>query len=265
MVHKKMLLDLQALGIMPGNDLLVHSSYKSLGAEVENPMQVIETLRFALGEEGTLLFPTLTYEAVPALPAEKRIFDVRHTPSDVGALSEVFRNMEGVVRSVHPTHSVAAIGKRAETYVANHEKDATPVGENSPFRKLRDYKGYILMLGCGLNPNTSMHGVEELANAPYCLQHKFDYQCTNAQGEVNTLNVQRHHFRNAHGERINQRYDRLQYILPGYVLAGGKVLDADCYIIAAKLMWDIAEKVMKDDPLFFVDDEASVKKSEVLA
>ncbi|MCL2189602.1 MAG: AAC(3) family N-acetyltransferase [Defluviitaleaceae bacterium] len=258
MVHKQMLLDLQAMGVMPGANLLVHSSFKSLGKDVESPAQVIETLRFALGEEGTLLIPALTYEQVPVFPEEKRVFDVRNTPSDVGIISETFRKMEGVVRSLHPTHSVAAAGKRTQEFVANHEKDSTPVGENSPFRKLRDAKGFILMLGCGLAPNTSMHGVEELAGAPYCLRHVFDYLCTDAQGATHTLNIRRHHFCNAHGEKIHQRYDRLKYILPGYVLAGGKVLDADCYIIAAKLMWDIAEKVMRDDPLFFVDDAASI-------
>ncbi|MCL2203839.1 MAG: AAC(3) family N-acetyltransferase [Defluviitaleaceae bacterium] len=261
MVHKQMLADLQALGVMPGNCLLVHSSYKSLGKGVEDPAQVIETLRFALGEEGTLMMPTLSYESVPALPDERRVFDVRATPSDVGAISECFRKMPGVVRSLHPTHSVAAVGKRAREMVAHHEKDTTPVGENSPLRKLRDAKGFILMLGCGLEPNTSMHGVEELAGVPYVLRHAFDYACTDAQGVPHTLNIRRHHFRNAHGGKVIQRYDRLKYILPSYVLAGGKVLEAVSYIIAARLMWDIAEKVMGDDPLFFVDDSATVSNA----
>jgi aminoglycoside 3-N-acetyltransferase len=250
MLHEKMLTDLQALGVKRGEYLLMHSSYKSLGPGINGPEQVIDTLCAALGDEGTLLIPSLSYESVPV---SNRVFDVRNTPSDVGAISEYFRKMPGVKRSLHPTHSVAAVGAKAAEIVAGHEKDDSPVGANSPFRKLRDLGGQILMLGCGLNPNTSLHGVEELAEPPYAFRHTLDYKCTDADGTTFTLNIRRHHFKNAHGGNVIQRYDRLKFILPGYIMAGGKVLDADCYLIEAKPMWDIAEKIMRDDPLFFVD------------
>ena len=250
MIQVKMLDDLKRLGIKPGGCLLVHSSYKSLGKDIESPAQVIETLRAALGENGTLLFPTLSYSSVPV---DKPVFHINETPSDVGAISEFFRKQPGVIRSLHPTHSVAAIGAKAAEIIQGHEKDDSPVGANSPFRKLRDLNGQILMLGCGLRPNTSMHGVEELAMPPYVFRHKFDYQCTDAKGRVRTLNIRRHHFHNEHDGKVIQRYDRLQYVLPADVLRGGQVLDAACYLFEAKLMWDMAEQVMRDDPLFFVD------------
>jgi aminoglycoside 3-N-acetyltransferase len=161
--------------------------------------------------------------------------------------------MPGAVRSLHPTHSVAAIGAEAAEIVKDHEKDDSPVGANSPLRKLRDVHGQILMLGCGLLPNTSMHGVEELAEPPYGFRGHLDYQCTDANGITHTLTIRRHNFRNEHGGEVIQRYDRLKFLLPGYIMANGKVLDANCYLFEAKPMWDIAEKVMRDDPLFFVD------------
>ena len=259
MIHEKMLADLRALGVKDGGILLVHSSFKSLGAAYLSEMKdaghdailcVIETLRAALGAQGTLLIPTLTYASVPV---SNRVFDVRTTTSNVGAITEYFRTMPGVVRSLHPTHSVAAIGPLAIAMTVNHERDTTPVGEHSPFRKLRDLGGQILMLGCGLRPNTSMHGIEELAEPPYLFRYAFDYACTDALGATHTLHIKRHHFDNKHGEDIAQRYDRLKYLLPEYIMASGKVLDADCYLFEAKSMWDVAEKVMRDDPLFFVD------------
>ncbi|MCL2499549.1 MAG: AAC(3) family N-acetyltransferase [Defluviitaleaceae bacterium] len=250
MIHDKMLTDLRMLGVREGGHLLVHSSYKSLGAGVEGIGQIIETLRAALGVSGTLLIPTLSFSSVPT---DNRVFDIRKTPSDVGAITEYFRKMPGVVRSLHPTHSVAAIGANASEIVKDHEKDNSPVGANSPFRKLRDKQGQILMLGCGLKPNTSMHGVEELTEPPYAFRHTFDYQCTDAEGVTHTLNIRRHHFENTHGGSVIQRYDRLKFLLPVYIMAYGKVLDADCYLFEAKPMWDVAEKVMRDDPLFFVD------------
>jgi aminoglycoside 3-N-acetyltransferase len=259
MVHEKMLADLRALGVREGGVMLVHSSYKSLGVghfkEITDGggngiESVIKTLLGALGNEGTLLVPTLSYESVPA---DNRVFDVRHTKSDVGAVTNVFRKMPGAVRSLHPTHSVAAMGQLAVAMTVNHEKDTSPVGEYSPFRKVRDLGGQILMLGCGLFPNTSMHGVEELAEPPYGFRESLDYTCTDVHGVVHTLNIRRHNFRNAHGDYVHQRYDRLKFLLPEYIMARGRVLDADCYLFEAKPMWDIAEKVMRDDPLFFVD------------
>ena len=40
---------------------------------------------------------------------------------------------------------------------------------------------------------------------------------------------------------------------PCDVLKFGKVLEADCYLIEAKPMWDIAVAILQEDELFFVD------------
>ena len=245
-----MLHDLKRLGVRDGGDLLVHSSYKSLGPGARDITQVIDALRAAVGENGNLLFPTLSYESVTQ---ENPHFDIRNTPSCVGAINEWFRKQPGVIRSMHPTHSVAVYGPDGLEIAANHHLDTTPVGSNSPFRKLRDRNGQILMLGCGLKPSTSMHGVEELAMPPYILRNAITYTCVNWDGSTMELNIKRHNFTNKHGEGLIQRYDRLKYVLPKDVMRKGKVLDAECYLIDAKPMWDIAEAVLKEDPLFFVD------------
>ena len=245
-----MLYDLKRLGITEGRDLLVHSSYKSLGPDTRGIAKVIDALKAAVGKSGNLLLPTLSYESVTQ---ENPHFDIRNTPSCVGAINECFRKQRGVVRSMHPTHSVSVYGPDAAEITGSHYLDTTPVGSNSPFRKLRDRNGLILMLGCGLRPSTSMHGVEELTLPPYVLKHTVTYTCVDRDGNTMEMNVKRHNFSNKHGERLTQRYDRLKHVLPTYVMRTGKVLDAECYIIEAKPMWDIAEAVLKEDPLFFVD------------
>jgi len=249
-MHKDMLRELKSLGVREGGDLLVHSSYKSLGPGVKDIEQVINTLKEALGKHGNLLFPTLSYASVTR---ENPHFDILNTPSCVGAIPEWFRKQPGVLRSMHPTHSVAVYGPCAKEITADHHLDNTPVGRNSPFRKLRDKNGQILMLGCGLMPSTSMHGVEELTMPPYVLKHAITYTCVGLDGNSTQMGIQRHHFETKHGERLTQRYDRLKYVLPKDVLRMGKVLDAECCLIEAKPMWDIAEAVLACDPLFFVD------------
>ena len=95
--------DLSALGVRRGGVLLVHSSLRSLGYVPGGAETVIRGLLHALGEEGTLLLPSLSYDhATPRNP----YFDIRRTPSNVGAIAEYFRQRPGTLRSMHPTHSV---------------------------------------------------------------------------------------------------------------------------------------------------------------
>ena len=60
------------------------------------------------------------------------------------------------------------------------------------------------MLGCGLRPNTSMHGIEELVEPPYLYGDHLTYRLILADGEVIEKEYRRHNFRG-----WIQRYDRV--------------------------------------------------------
>ncbi|MBN1765450.1 MAG: AAC(3) family N-acetyltransferase [Sedimentisphaerales bacterium] len=237
--------DLQSTGIRKDGVLLVHSSLRSLGYLPHRAKGVIDNLQKILGPDGTLLLPALSYESVTR---DKPYFNVKTTPSCVGALSEYFRSKKGTIRSIHPTHSVCGAGRLAESMLSGHEKDNTPCGPNSPFYQLKECKGQILFIGCGLKPNTSMHGVEELVNPPYLWSEDIEYIITHADGRQTTMTVKSHNFSGYH-----QRYDRLANVLDDNALKKGKVLDADCYLVEAGSMWEQAYAVMKEDPLYFVE------------
>ena len=98
---------LRSLGVRRGGSLLVHSSLRSLGRVPGGAETVVRGLLAALGEDGTLLMPALTYEFVRS---HNPVFDVRGTPSNVGLIPEDFRLRPGTQRSIHPTHSVCAVG-----------------------------------------------------------------------------------------------------------------------------------------------------------
>ncbi len=238
--------DVLALGVRPGGILLVHSSLSSLGHVAGGPETVIRGLWQALGPHGTLLLPALSYEYVGK---DNPVFDVRRTPSNVGAIPEHFRLRPGTLRSVHPTHSVCAIGAHAAAMTADHELDHTPVGEHSPFRRVRDMGGQLMFLGCGLRPNTSMHGVEELAEPPYLYGEMIRYRIILADGRELTLDSRHHGF-----QGYRQRYDRLEPLLDqGSELRTGKVLEAQVHLIEARPMWDKALAAYRRDPLHFVE------------
>ena len=239
--------DCLALGVRAGGVLLVHSSLRSLGlppGEPERPEWVIRGLLEALGPQGTLLAPALSYETVRSA---NPVFDVRATPSCVGALSEYFRTRPGTLRSIHPTHSVAGLGRLAPSLLADHQLDATPVGPHSAFARLPGVQGQVLFLGCGLRPNTSMHAIEELVEPPYLYADPLVYTVILADGKPMAMRVRRHNF-----QGWIQRYDRLdQVMVTG--LRNGRILQASSILVEAVDMWPAALAAYRRDPLFFVD------------
>ncbi|MFB3890747.1 MAG: AAC(3) family N-acetyltransferase [Phycisphaerae bacterium] len=237
--------DLRRLGVAAGDCLLVHSSLRSLGHVDGGAATVIDALIDALGPSGTLLLPALSYATVNA---QQTTFDVRGTPSCVGVIPEYFRVFRAAVRSVHPTHSVAGLGPRAAELLGENHLDRTPCGEHSPFRKLRDAGGKLLMLGCGLRPNTSMHGVEELVRPPYLLGDEIVYRIILADGRETSMRVIRHSF-----VGWAQRYDRIEPLLADGQLRRGSVLSAAAYLIDCRAMWQAGHEALKKDPLHFVE------------
>ena len=237
--------DARALGVCEGDTLLVHSSLKSLGGGF-TPADVIEGLRDALGSEGTLMLPALSY--IHCNPS-KPFFDYYETKSNVGAIPEYFRTqVEGVLRSVCPTHSCCAVGKNAEYLTSGHILDETPCGENSPFRRLKELGGKILFLGCGMNPNTSMHAVEELVVPDYLFGDKAEYTLRLRDGSEIKSFCRAHKFKNT-----VQCYYRLESLLDGGSLKRGHIAAADCRLVSTPEMWRVALGKYREDPHYFVD------------
>jgi aminoglycoside 3-N-acetyltransferase len=156
---------LQRLGVVAGDVLMVHSAFDRLSGFRGGPVEVIRALQEAVGPRGTLLMPTIPFQGTAVAYARgDPIFDARHTASLMGLITELFRRSPGVVRSLHPTHSVAAWGCRAETLIAGHEQADTPCGRGTPYGRLLEYDGKILLIGVPANTMTFNYFVaEELA------------------------------------------------------------------------------------------------------
>ena len=74
-------------------------------------------------------------------------FDVLNSPSKTGAITECFRKMKGVVRSLHPTEPVSAFGPLAEYFTRDHFNQLTPYNKNSPFYRVGEKQGKIFYVG----------------------------------------------------------------------------------------------------------------------
>lgn len=243
MIDKKMAEDLRALGLKSGDAVLVHSSLSSLGYVEGGADTVIDTLLEVLGDEGTLLMPALSYRTVrPETP----VFSIKDSPSCVGKITETFRLREGVKRSMHPSHSVCAVGKYADELLDGHIDTDTPAGATSPFALLPKYSGKLLMLGCGLNPNTSIHAIEEQFRPEYLMRKgKFPFKLIDGDGNVTEKEYEFHNF-----AKTAQCYFRIADLMP---ISRGKVKDAEAFLLDTAEMWRVATEKMKEDPYYFVD------------
>ena len=97
-------------------------------------------------------------------PAGVRPGDRRGGPR-VRRIPERVRTWPGALRSSHPEASVAAIGARAAWITGEHPDD-DGYGPRSPFARLVEADGQVLMLGAPLDTITFLHHAEAVARVP---------------------------------------------------------------------------------------------------
>lgn len=148
---------LETLCIDPAGTLMVHLSYKAIG-DVEGRGDTVLDALIEYMKPGLLVLASHTWDNVGV---KNPVMDVLYTPSCVGALTEMFRMRPGVIRSLHPTHALAAIGADAEEFVSGEEKIGTPCGKGGAYHKLWQRNAQILLIGVNFTRNTYIHGIEE--------------------------------------------------------------------------------------------------------
>jgi aminoglycoside 3-N-acetyltransferase len=99
--------------------------------------RLLDEITAVVGDEGHILVPTFT------LGAE---FDVETSPAATGRLADRFRRRPGVVRSHHPTHSIAIWGPQARLIAGDHDV-YLPFRPETPLGQLVARDGKVLLLG----------------------------------------------------------------------------------------------------------------------
>lgn len=184
----------ESIGIRKGDTLLVHSSLSSFGYVEGGEQTVIEALLASMGIGGNVFVPTLTGKPSDG-PTNPPVFDVKKSPCWTGRIPSEFMKLSEAKRSLHPTHSLAGIGLLVDYLIKGHEDSLTPCGKDSPYIKIAEIGGYILLLGVAMDSNTTIHSAEELANVPYHLQ-KEKTECTiiDYDGDILKRRLYLHHW-----------------------------------------------------------------------
>lgn len=243
--------DLYALGIRPGECILVHSSLSRLGFVEGGAATVIDALVDAVTPSGTVLFPTLTGSERDG-PSDPPFMDIRSTSCWTGRIPEAARFRPDARRSLHPTHSVTALGAGAARYTSGHESSATPCDEQSPYYRLMDEAGLILLLGTDQQSNTTLHCLEELAAVPYHLQPDI------TDGIVVDASARRFVVRNRlHLWRWERDFRKIDaQLLETEAMIVGRVGLAEARLLRADRLMITLLPVLQADPLYLLSATA---------
>ncbi|MCQ1530714.1 AAC(3) family N-acetyltransferase [Lutispora saccharofermentans] len=237
------------IGVKRTDTLLVHSSMKSVGI-VENGADTVLDAFMEYMKDGLLIFPTHTWAQ---MNDEYNIFNPETEPSCVGILSNIFRKRPNVIRSLHPTHSVAAYGSYAIEYASGEEKWDTPCPRDGCWGKLYDRRAKILFLGCSLRCNTLLHGVEEWNSIPIrlastCQQLKI----VTPEGQIINRPLHRHYNPlcdvSEHYGKMLEPFMCLGIAKKGYIGDAGSIL---CDAVG---MADLTTLFLKRNPDLFIDN-----------
>ena len=184
MIYESLANEWLEAGVKDGDVLLVHSSIKrTLSRYIKqrikiNPQDILESFLKAVGSSGTLLLPLFNFDFTNGVP-----FDIRSTPSQMGALTEAGRLHPLAVRTGHPIYSFVAIGHNADKFRGIN--NFSGYGNDSPFALLREMGGKIAVLDLpDLNSMTFYHYVEEMHEVDYRYHKTFTGEYTDTSGNT---------------------------------------------------------------------------------
>jgi aminoglycoside 3-N-acetyltransferase len=171
--------DFRALGVRPGDVVMLHASIRAVGEVAGGPDQIHLALKDALGPAGTLfmyagvpryvdevgrgdLTAAQEAEVLGKLPA----FDPRTARSDRGngALVELLRTWPDTRVNEHPAR-FAAWGREADRLLAPQPWDFA-YGEGSVLDRFVELDGRILLLGSDHDNVTFLHHAEHVLDVP---------------------------------------------------------------------------------------------------
>lgn len=170
--RSRLVAELAAAGIVPGDVVMAHASLSRLGYVVGGVRALVEALIEATGSDGTLMMtafssdlsdpekwykPPVPEEWWESIRAETPPYDPALTPtSGIGSVAEYFRHYPGVLRSGHPLSSFTARGPAAARLVGEHPLDHR-FGPNSPLGRLVELGGKVALIGTPFEHVTLFH------------------------------------------------------------------------------------------------------------
>ena len=251
--------ELRRLGVGRTSTVMVHASMSVLGWVVGGTGTLVLALQAVMGERGTVS-SVLSWEDIPLHLDEwpdvwKRVyleelpgFEPRTSAANpsYGRFPERLRTWPGARHSAHPDQRVAAVGPAAEWLTASHPLNDS-FGVGTPFARLVEIEGDVLMLGAPLRSLTLLHHAEAQADVPdkrrwsYRLPFARDDDTTEWR-ELHDIDVERGPF--PYHRVVPRGQHHLEVIARDALDAGvgesRRIGEAACYLFPAPLLVEFA-------------------------
>jgi aminoglycoside 3-N-acetyltransferase len=188
-------------GVKKNGILFVQCSYNDLLSYEGTAYELLNGMLELAGPQGTLLMPAYSnnMRETPCRP-----FDILREPTNAGIVAELFRREDGVVRSLHPRHSVCGLGPHATALLAGHENCVYANGPDSPFDRIRRMEAQSLCLGLPPGFHSFVHWVTDIEPEKYPVPvHEGPFECL-LRNEKGT-EIRRPFYRHL-GGRINRNW-----------------------------------------------------------
>jgi len=259
--------DLGKIGLYKGDTVMVHSSLKKIGYVDGGPSEIIKALSHVLTDTGTLVIPTYGMKEGSMYRTcidKNYVFDPKTSKTDLGAIPSSFLETPNIERSIHPTHSVSALGKHAKYITESHSSAKSTFGENSPWDKLIQLDGKLLMIGLGMGRNTLSHALEDNEQnrfpLPVRMNKTYYKKCVDWKGNIIEVPVTPLHPKYV-PRRIDQphRKDLREFFWEEFKRAGiinvGKIGLAQSWIASADMYYNHLRVLMKMGITIYSDED----------
>src|SRR5262245_59082302 len=248
------------LGVSPADTVMVHASIRAVGEIAGGPDQIHLALKDALTADGTLLMyascpqyvdevgrgnlsPEEEREILEKLPA----FDplTARSSRDNGALVELLRTYPGSIVNAHVARFV--VWGRQAGYLTSEQPWDYAFGRGSLLDRFVGLGGKILLLGCDHDTVTFLHYAEHIVDIPGKRIARFKIPVAEAgvriwreMAEFDTSGQGAHP---SWSDRFFARIVDTHLARTGN--DGGRVGDAECFLIDARGLLDFALVVMR--------------------
>ena len=140
--------------------------FRKTGTKFDGSL-LIDEFQNAIGDEGTLIIPTFSFEF-----SNKGYYDIRKTKGTTGALGNIALARDDFLRTRHPMHSFAVWGKDKNALISMENKNS--FGIDSPFAYCISKHVKQIILGTDyVHAMTFIHYAEVVCNVPYRFSKAF--------------------------------------------------------------------------------------------
>ena len=242
---------LKFMGLISSDALMLHSSMKAIG-EVDGGADTVIDVFMEYLSDGLFMTPAHTWAQ---MSENYPIFNPKTEPACVGIIPNLFLKRPGVVRSLHPTHSIAAYGALASEYVQGEELCTTPCTPGGCWDRLRNIHAKILLLGVTHIRNTFIHSIEEVLDVPERFTEKpVQFYIQMSDNRRIPVSMYRHY--NQHTAHISESFDKLSEAF--YERGVAKKVsfgDAEGILCDAEGLFQVTSQVLSHERNCLIDRE----------